>query len=141
MSGFKGKFSAIRTDWETPADLFQPLHDEFGFTLDCAASAVNAKVARYFTEEQDALSLSWGREVCWVNPPYSNVGAWVKKAFDAACEGATIVMLLPARTNTNWFHDICVPNAEIRFVRGRPKFSGGSQGLPQPLCLAIFRPQ
>lgn len=145
MGTFNGKFESAKQDWETPLDVFEPLNAEFKFTLDAAASADNRKVTNFFSEEQDGLALSWGDNVVWLNPPYGlgkkPISAWVEKAYRESLSGATTVMLIPARTNTNWFHDFCLSKAEVRFVRGRPKFGGAKHGLPQPLCLVIFRPQ
>lgn len=142
MANFKGKFDSVRQDWETPADLFDTVNAEFKFTLDVAASKSNCKVQRFISEEQDAMTLAWGRETCWLNPPYGKghrLSAWVEKAYHESLKGATTVMLIPARTNTNWFHDLCLKHGDVRFVRGRPKFGGADHGLPQPLCFVIFR--
>lgn len=143
MAGFAGKFESRKQNWTTPADIFQPLHTEFGFTLDAAASAENAKAAAFFTEEDDAMRQDWGRHIVWCNPPYGagySLSAWVEKAHKASLAGATVVLLIPARTNTVWFHDYCLALAEVRFVKGRPKFGDAIHGLPQPLCVVIFRP-
>ena len=138
MANFKTKFDSHKQDWETPDELFDPLNTEFGFTLDVCATVENAKCADYFTESDDALKRAW-HGVCWMNPPFGTQGAWVRKAYQEAQSGhATVVCLLPSRTNTNWWHDYCV-NGEIRFIRGRPKFKGAKHGLPQPLSIVIFR--
>jgi len=140
---FGGKFESAKQDWETPADFFAPINAEFNFTLDAAANAKNAKAPRYFSKTEDGLAQSWGKNIVWLNPPYGEKGGklsdWIKKAVAEADAGATVVMLIPARTNTNWFHDLCLRRGEVRFVRGRPKFGGADHGLPQPLCLVIFR--
>jgi phage N-6-adenine-methyltransferase len=142
MAGFKGKFESAKQDWETPWDFFKPIDDEFHFTLDAAASNENKKAPDYISEDQDGLSVGWSG-VVWLNPPYGKgkqpISAWVKKARQEQLNGVTTVMMIPARTNTNWFHDVCLKYAEVRFVRGRPKFGGADHGLPQPLCLVIFR--
>lgn len=146
MATFKDKFKSIRQDWTTPRDVFDPLDAEFGFTLDAAAAADNALAPRYIAREQDAMRADWGvGERVWLNPPYGEAGgwslaAWVGRALQQARRGNTVVMLIPARTNTNWFHDLCLKHGEVRFVRGRPKFGGADHGLPQPLCVVIFRP-
>lgn len=144
MAKFEGKFESARQDWETPDDFFAPINAEFGFTLDAAASDANKKVKRFFSEADDGLKQPWGKNVVWLNPPYGEgkkpISAWVEKAYQESLTGATTVMLIPARTNTNWFHDFCLGKGEVRFVRGRPKFGGATHGLPQPLCLVIFRP-
>lgn len=145
MAGFAKKFESAKQDWTTPDDLFDPINAEFGFTLDAAADATNARAAQFFCAADDGLKQHWGRNVVWLNPPYGEragkLSDWVKKSADAAAQGATVVMLIPARTNTNWFHDICLTYGEVRFIRGRPKFGGADHGLPQPLCFVIFRPR
>lgn len=145
MSKFKGKFESARQDWETPQNFFDPINLEFNFTLDAAASAKNTKVkTKFFSKRDDSFAQSWGNNVVWLNPPYGEgkrpISAWVAKAHAESLMGATVVMLIPARTNTNWFHDFCLAKGEVRFVRGRPKFGDAEYGLPQPLCLVIFRP-
>jgi site-specific DNA-methyltransferase (adenine-specific) len=145
VAALSSKFGSAKQDWETPSELFDPINYEFQFTLDAAASPSNAKVKNFITAEQDGMAADWGKNTVWLNPPYGDrqrkLSDWVKKSAQAARAGATVVMLIPARTNTNWFHDICLKHAEVRFVRGRPKFVGADEGLPQPLCLVIFRPQ
>lgn len=143
MADFGSRFSSRRQDWTTPLDIFQPLSDEFGFTLDAAATAENALADNFFTSNDDAMKQDWGQHVVWLNPPYGDgyrLSDWVAKAHRASINGATVVMLIPARTNTVWFHDYCLALAEVRFVRGRPKFGDAPHGLPQPLCIIIFRP-
>jgi len=143
MASFKGKFESAKQDWETPIELFDELNKEFNFTLDAAASGTNKKVNKYFDQASNGLVQSWSSEVVWLNPPYGDgkhkLVDWVKKAVAEKENGATTVMLIPARTNTNWFHDLCLKHGEVRFIRGRPKFGGASHGLPQPLCFVIFR--
>ena len=132
------RFQSKRQTYETPEDLFRPIADEFGFTLDVAASSENKKCAEFFDEAVNGLAQPW-RGVCWCNPPYREQSKWVKKAFAEAQAGrATTVILLPARTNTGWWHDFCM-KGEIRFIRGRPKFAGCKHGLPQPLAFVVFR--
>ena len=144
MGKFGGKFESAKQDWETPMDFFAPINAEFKFTLDAAANAKNAKAPKYFSKAEDGLAQSWGKNIVWLNPPYGEKGGklsdWIKKAVAESDAGATVVMLIPARTNTNWFHDLCLKRGEVRFVRGRPKFGGADHGLPQPLCLVIFQP-
>lgn len=144
MADFAGKFESAKQDWETPDDVFLPLHAEFNFTLDAAASSTNRKAPFYFDEQSDGLAQDWGAHVVWLNPPYGDgaapISEWVEKALRASYRGATVVMLIPARTNTNWFHDLCLAHGEVRFVRGRPRFGDAEHGLPQPLCIVIFRP-
>lgn len=147
MAGFAAKFDSTRQDWPTPQPLFDAMNEEFSFTLDAAASPTNAKCPIYFTAQDDAMVQDWGSHTVWLNPPYGaktgSLKQWVQRSYEASLNGATVVMLIPARTNTNWFHDICIKHAEVRFVRGRPKFGAEGEckyGLPQPLCYVIFRP-
>ena len=131
-------FSSKSDLWETPQDLFDELDKEFHFNLDVCALPENTKCAAYYTPEIDGLSQPWyGR--CWCNPPYGRgVGAWVQKAALSALAGATVVMLLPARTDTKWFHDYIYKRAEIRFIRGRLKFGGCSNSAPFPSMVCIW---
>lgn len=132
-------FSSAKCEWETPQALFDELNAEFHFTVDVAALPENAKCARYYTPETDGLAQDWSGEVVWCNPPYGReIGKWVAKA--AADTSAVIVMLLPARTDTVWFHEYIYsnPRAKIRFIRGRLKFGGGANSAPFPSMLVIF---
>ena len=138
MGLFSTKFAHTRQNWETPDSVFVPLNDEFHFTLDVCASADNTKCPVWFEEKDNALLQKW-TGVCWMNPPFGTQKDWVKKAVESAQQGATVVCLLPARTNTNWWHDYCLRYGEIRYVRGRPIFKGAKYGLPQPLVIVIFR--
>ena len=135
-------FSSKTDLWETPQDLFDRLDAEFGFDLDACALPQNAKCAAYYTPEQDALSQPWDG-VVWCNPPYGrNIGKWVQKAREENRRNNNyIVMLLPARTDTRWFHDYILGKAEIRFVRGRLKFGGSKNSAPFPSMVVVFRPK
>lgn len=138
MGKFGGKFDSATVEWATPQGMFDEYDAEFGFTLDVAATAENSKCADYFTKEVDGLSQEWSG-VCWCNPPYGRaMKLWLQKAVDESANGVTTACLIPARTNTAWFHDLCLKHGEVRFVRGRPKFGGADHGLPQPLALVIF---
>lgn len=129
-------FSSKSDLWETPQAFFDELNREFGFQTDVCALPENAKCEAYYTPEQDGLSQEW-TGVCWCNPPYGRqIGKWVKKAAES---NATVVMLLPARTDTKWFHDYILPNAEIRFIKGRLKFGGSKNSAPFPSMICIFR--
>ena len=132
-----------KTDlWETPQDLFDRLNVEFGFTLDVCALPENAKCHRFYTPEQDGLSQPW-EGVCWCNPPYGRgVGLSVKRALETSYNRSTVVMLLPARTDTKWFHEYIYNrvNVDIRFLKGRLRFSGNKTGAPFPSMIVIFRP-
>ena len=140
MAKFATKFESKRQDWETPDSIFNPLDAEFGFTIDVCATEQNKKCSLRYTEKEDGLSQDWTQWIaCWMNPPFGEQGKWVKKAYEEAQKGATVICLLPARTNTNWWHDYCM-KGEIRFIRGRVKFKGAEHGLPQPLAIVIFAP-
>lgn len=132
-------FSSKSDLWETPQDFFDELNREFHFNLDVCALPENAKCSCYFTPEQDGLQKNWGGYNVWCNPPYGRqIGEWVKKAAES---GAPVVMLLPARTDTRWFHDYIYGKAEIRFVRGRLKFGDSRNSAPFPSMIAIFNRQ
>lgn len=151
MSGPSVHFSSAKMDWETPPDVFDPLHAEFGFTLDVCARADNTKCARYLSPDDDGLASDWAREVCWMNPPYGRaIAGWMRKAWQASQGGATVVCLVPARTDTAWWHDYAM-RGEIRYVRGRIHFlTGGVQmthatrsgatPAPFPCAVVVFRP-
>ena len=132
-------FSSKETVWITPQDFFNKLNEEFDFTIDVCALPENAKCKRYFTPEDDALKQKW-TGTCFCNPPYGReIGQWVEKASKSADEGATVVMLLPARTDTKWFHNYVYGKAEIRFVAGRLKFGGSKNNATFPSMVVIFR--
>lgn len=132
-------FSSKTDMWETPQDFFDKLNDEFHFTLDVAASDHNAKCYHYYTKYEDGLKMPW-HGVVWCNPPYGReIGKWVKKAYFEAILGTTVVMLIPARTDTKWFHDYILGKAEVRFIRGRLKFGGNKNSAPFPSMVVIFR--
>ena len=137
-------FSSKTDLWETPQKFFDDLDALFHFTLDACALPENAKCDRYFTPEQDGLSQPWGGgEIVWCNPPYGReIYKWVEKGYRSAeNEGAIVVMLLPARTDTKWFHEFCYMNrlSTVRFVRGRLKFGGSKNSAPFPSMVVIFR--
>ena len=134
-------FSSKTDLWATPQDFFDKLDEEFHFSLDVCATPENAKCRNFFTEKEDGLAQNWGgQRAIWCNPPYGKeIGKWVKKAHDSAQQGETVVMLLPARTDTRWFHDYIYGKAEIRFVKGRLKFGSSNNSAPFPSMVVIFR--
>ncbi len=133
-------FSSATDKWSTPQDFFDKLNEEFHFELDACALPENAKCDRYFTPEVDGLSQQWDASAVWCNPPYGRkVGKWVEKAAEEARRGRTVVMLLPARTDTKWFHEYIYHKAETRFIQGRLKFGGGHNAAPFPSMVVIFR--
>ena len=132
-------FSSASEEWETPPSFFAALDAEFNFTLDAAATPSNAKCAKFFTLNENGLTQKWGG-VVWCNPPYGRkIGEWVRKGAESAGHGCTVVMLLPARTDTAWFHDYILNRAEIRFIRGRLKFGSSKNSAPFPSMVCIFR--
>ena len=130
-------FSSKTDQWSTPQWLFDELNKEFHFDLDVCADESNHKCEKYFNKQQDGLKMKWGGRI-WCNPPYGRqIGLWVKKASQA---GTLVVMLVPARTDTKWFHDYIYHNekAEIRFLKGRLKFGNSKNSAPFPSMVVIF---
>lgn len=133
-------FSSATCEWATPQWLFDALAREFVFTLDPCATAENAKCARFFTAADDGLAQDWRGDVVFMNPPYGTViGRWMQKAFESAQAGATVVCLVPARTDTAWWHDYAMCG-EVRLLRGRLKFGNAQNSAPFPSAIVIFRP-
>lgn len=134
-------FSSATDNWATPQDFFDKLHKQFRFELDVCASETNAKCENFFTEKDDGLSQDWIGS-CWMNPPYGReIGAWMKKGYESSLEhGSTVVCLVPARTDTKWWHDYSM-KGEIFFVPGRLKFGDSKNSAPFPCAVVVFRPQ
>ena len=133
-------FSSKSNDWATPQDLFDKLNDEFNFTLDVCAIPENAKCEHYYSPEQNGLLQHWDGTV-WCNPPYGRkIGLWVKKAYESVIrdDETTVVMLLPARTDTKWFHEYILPYGQIRFIRGRLKFGDSKNSAPFPSMIVVL---
>ena len=137
---FWRKMGPRSDEWRTPNEVFNPLNEEFRFTVDVCATRANHKCAKYFSQHVDGLRKSWAGEVCWMNPPYSTIAAWVHKAFRESRNGATVVCLLPASTDTRWWHAYA-RFAEVRFLRGRIQFErdGLKERPPFASVLLIFR--
>ena len=134
-------FSSKKEDWETPQDLFDELDKEFHFTVDVESSDDNYKVKKYYTKKEDGLLQNWDNEVVWCNPPYGReISKWVEKAY---LSKAVIVMLLPARTDTKWFHKYIYQKlfVQIRFIKGRLKFGNSKNSAPFPSMIVIFEKQ
>lgn len=128
-------YMSNRMDWETPTDLFTKLDEEFHFTLDAASSTTNHKCPKYYTLEDSAFDHEWTGETVFCNPPYGRkIADWVRKcSMEANHEDTAVVMLIPARTDTRWFHDYILGRAEIRFIKGRLRFeTDGIPGGPAP---------
>lgn len=122
-----GRYNGNGRNWETPPEVFQPLDREFRFTLDPCCTSATAKCPTYFTEAENGLEQSWLGHRVFMNPPYgAEIYAWTRKArLEAAAGGRVIVGLLPASTDLAWWHDDVLGHAEIRFMRGRPRFMTG----------------
>ena len=134
-----GLFSSKTDLWSTPQDFFDKVNQEFNFNLDVCANNENKKCEKYHSIENDGLLQSW-EGVCWMNPPYGKtIGKWVKKAYEESRKNCIVVGLLPARTDTSYFHDYIYNKAEIRFIRGRLKFGGSKNSAPFPSMLVIWR--
>lgn len=128
-NSLKAMFSSACGDYSTPSDLFHRLNSEFNFNDDPCP----------IIPKDDGLSRPWG-EVTFVNPPYGRlIGDWIKKGYEESQEGKTVVMLLPSRTDTKWWHEYCMKAHEIRFIRGRLKFSGSKNSAPFPSAIVIFK--
>ena len=133
-------FSSKTDMWATPPDLFAKLDAEFGFMIDVCATTDNTKCANYFTPQVDGLKQDW-RGVCWMNPPYGRqIKKWIQKAYISSLQGATVVCLIPSRTDTYWWHTYVRRAHEIRFIRGLLKFGGSKNSAPFPSVITVFRP-
>lgn len=136
----KGLMTSNTDEWATPISFYQELDREFHFTLDPCSTKENHKCDKYYTKEDDGLSKSWGGEIVYVNPPYGKeISKWIEKAYNENLKGATIVLLLPARTDTRWFHNFIYKKHEIRFIKGRLKFNDGKQGAPFPSMVVVMK--
>lgn len=132
-------FSSVTNEWGTPLKLFEALDREFSFTLDPCSTHENAKCKKHYTEKENGLSQSWDGEIVFMNPPYGReIGYWIRKAVKSY---ATVVCLIPARTDTKYWHEWIFPYAdEIRFLSGRVRFQGGKYSAPFPSAIVVFRP-
>lgn len=131
-------FNSNSDEWETPQHIFNKYNDIYKFTLDAAATSLNAKCTNYFTKESNGLEQGWYGNV-WCNPPYSNVKLWIQKAYEESLKGITITMLLPARTDTIAWHEYIFPHAKVEFLKGRLKFSNSKNSAPFPSAIVIFQ--
>jgi phage N-6-adenine-methyltransferase len=134
-------FTSETDEWPTPQRVFDVLNWEFRFTLDPCATPENAKCERFYTRLDNGLLKSWSGEVVFMNPPYGEeIGTWMAKAHGAATQdGATVVCLVPARTDTAWWHDYAMKH-EVRLIRGRLKYGDGKESAPFPSAIIVMRP-
>lgn len=133
-------FQSQTAEWATPQDLFDALNQEFDFDLDVCATEDNAKCSRFFSISDNGLAQPWVG-TCFCNPPYgSQIRHWIQKAFLSSLEGATVVLLMPARTDTQYWHEYVTKATEVRFLKGRLRFGGSLNSAPFPSAVVIFRP-
>lgn len=133
-------FSSKKQDWTTPKDFFNKLNSEFKFTLDPCCYKETALCEKFFTEKENGLIQDWSKDIVFCNPPYGReTHKWVKKSYEESLKGATVVMLIPARPDVSYFHEIIMPYAsEIRFVKGRLKFGNSKNAAPFPSVVVVF---
>jgi len=135
----KVHFSSKTDLWSTPQELFDRLNNFWAFTIDVCATAENAKCEHYYDKETDGLAQEW-KGICWCNPPYGReIIRWMEKAYKSSLEGVTVVCLVPARTDTKWWHEYAM-KGDIEFLRGRLKFGGHKNSAPFPSAIVIFNP-
>ena len=135
-------FSSATDQWATPQAFFNEWDDIYHFELDVCADASNAKCRRYFSEQDNGLAQNWAPYRCWMNPPYGReIRRWIQKAYQESLRGATVVCLLPARTDTAWWHEYIIPFAKMTFVRGRLKFGDATNSTPFASVVAVFYPR
>lgn len=135
-----GLFSSKTDLWATPQDFFDRYDRVYQFDLDVCALPENAKCRNYFTPDDDGLAQHWAPWRCWCNPPYGRgIGQWVRKAWEESARGALVVCLLPARTDTAWWHDYAA-RGRVQFIRGRLKFGDAQNSAPFPSAVVTFVP-
>lgn len=133
-------YASNNDEWATPDHIYDALDAEFHFTLDPCATDQNHKCDRYFTQSENGLLQNWGRQRVFCNPPYSQIAAWVEKAYrESMQDGTVIVLLIPSRTDTKYFHNFIYNRSEIRFIKGRLKFGEAINSAPFPSMIVIFR--
>ena len=134
-------FSSKTGEWATPADFFEKLDWRFGpFDLDPCADPTNTKCANFFTEAEDGLTKNWEGFTSFVNPPYGRgIDKWIQKAFEESRkENTRVVMLIPARTDTKYWHRYVMKADEVYFVKGRLKFGSSDNSAPFPSAVVVF---
>ena len=130
MTFNKVLFKSTHDNWSTPKDVYDKLDKEFNFNFDPCPLNENP--------EFDGLELEWGSRT-FVNPPYSKLKDWCRKAYQEWGKGKTIVMLIPSRTDTRYWHDYIMKATEIRFIKGRLKFGEAKNSAPFPSAIILFR--
>ena len=138
----KVMFSSNSNEWATPQEFFDALDARYHFTLDPCATKENAKCKKFYTIAEDGLLQDWGGECVFCNPPYGrDIAKWVEKAYNETKKPNTkVVMLIPARTDTSYWHEWIFPHAtHIDFVRGRIKFGNSKNPAPFPSAVVEFQ--
>ena len=137
----KVMFSSKSNTWETPQAFYDELAQRYNFTLDPCCESSTAKCSKYFTEADDGLSQEWGGETVFMNPPYGReISKWIQKAYTESRKSeTTVVCLIPARTDTRYWHEYCMKAHEIYFVKGRLKFGTSTNSAPFPSAVVVFR--
>lgn len=140
-------FSSATDNWSTPKDVYEKLNKEFCFNYDPCPFAPNPvfeneelpfEYENNFSKTKNGLLTNWGG-CSFVNPPYSDIKNWCKKAYEEWKEGKTVVMLIPSRTDTSYWHDYIMKADEIRFIRGRLKFGNSKNSAPFPSAIVVFK--
>ena len=136
----KVHYSSKSNEWATPQYLFDELDREFNFTLDPCATDENTKCDKYYTIEDDGLKQDWSNDIVFMNPPYGRgIKHWIQKAYEEYDKGATVVCLIPARTDTTYWHEYIFNKAtDIRFLKGRVKFGDSKNSAPFPSAVVVF---
>ena len=135
----KEMFTSNTDLWATPIEFYKKLDEIYKFTLDVCATDENAKCDKYFTKEIDGLQQQWDGSV-WMNPPYGKeIIKWMKKAYESSLQGATVVCLVPSRTDTRWWHEYAM-KGNITFIKGRLKFGDAKNSAPFPSAVVVFKP-
>lgn len=136
----KVHFSSESNEWGTPQEFFERLDEEFNFTLDPCTDGYNVKCEKFFTQEDDGLAQDWSNDTVFMNPPYGRaIKDWIKKAYEESQKGATVVGLIPSRTDTKYWHSYIFNHAkEIRFIKGRLKFGDGKNSAPFPSAVIVW---
>jgi|TARA_Y100001951_G_C11129737_1_gene177547 phage N-6-adenine-methyltransferase len=131
-------FSSKTNHWSTPNELFNTLNKEFEFTLDPCATKENAKCKKYYTKKENGLIQDWSNEIVFMNPPYGReIKHWIQKAYEESLKGAIVVCLVPARTDTIYWHNYCL-KGKVRFIKGRLKFGNSKNSAPFPSAIVVF---
>ena len=136
----KVMFSSKTAEWTTPQAFYDRLNQEFNFTLDPCCTDETAKCSTYYTEADDGLTQPWAGHSVFMNPPYGrSIKDWIRKAYEESQKPNTVVVaLIPARTDTRYWHDYCMEASEIRFIKGRLKFGESNNSAPFPSAVVVF---